>query len=81
MRKIFDQSFRTTGISSPVDEFAHFELAIKGFAPGKLIVGDWACPEEADEIGFGTSENENTKLLPPDSSVKDEALEFPLIDE
>ena len=80
-RKVIIQSFWSSGILLPIDGSSDSQLSIKGFASGELIVGDWTCPEAASESGFGTSDNENTELLPPNSSAEDEACEFTLIDE
>ena len=80
-RKVIIQSFRSSGISLPIDGSSDSELSIKGFAPGELRVGDWAHSEAAGKSGFGTSENENTELLPSDPIAEDEACEFTLIDE
>ena len=76
-QKIVIQSFRDTGISLPVDGSHDHELNIKGFAPGELVVGDWARSEE--EMGYGITETENAELLPADTST--DAVEFRLLDE
>ena len=76
-QKIVIQSFRDTGISLPVDGSCDHELKIKGFAPGELVVGDWARSEE--EMGYGITETENTELLPSD--IGNNTVEFRLLDE
>lgn len=58
----------------PVDGSCDHELKIKGFAPGELVIGDWAHSE--DEAGYGTTENENSEQPPSGDNV-----EFQLQDE
>lgn len=75
-RKIVIQSFKDTGISLPVDGSRDHELKIKGFAPGELVIGDWARTEE--EAGYGTSEKENSELP---VTVNNDDTEYGLQDE
>jgi len=71
------QAFRDTGISLPVDGSHDRELNIKGFAPGELVVRDWARSE--DDMGYGVSETENSELPPVDTC--NDTIEFDLLDQ
>lgn len=76
-QKIVIQSFCDTGISLPVNGSRDHELNIKCFAPGELVVGDWARSEE--EMGYGVTETENSELSPTDTG--NNTVEFRLLDE